>query len=148
MNSANCCIVPPDSDLRCLRAHTAMCALRIDKLRQHPAEILLLGRHAEQNTFSSHVPVENLDIGDGETQFHFSCWVLVGSRVQRESGFARHELAPARRFELKLETQNIAVELNGLPMTDTNLMTYLSCVPCICYPLDCFTPRPVRARSR
>jgi hypothetical protein len=29
--------------------HAAMCALLIDKLCQHAAEILLLGRHAEQN---------------------------------------------------------------------------------------------------
>jgi hypothetical protein len=37
-----------------------MCALRIHKLRQHTAEILLLGRHAEHNTFGAHVSVESL----------------------------------------------------------------------------------------
>src|SRR5215813_838518 len=64
-----------------LSAHAAMCAFGIDKLRQHAAEILLLGGHAEHNTFGAHVSVESLDIGDSEAQFHFSCWVLVRSRV-------------------------------------------------------------------
>ena len=53
-----------------------MCALGIDKLRQHPAEILLLGRHAKQNTLGAHVAVETLDIGDSEAQLDLSCWVL------------------------------------------------------------------------
>jgi hypothetical protein len=34
--------------------------------------------------------------------------------VQRESGFARHKLAPARRFKLKLETERITVELHRI----------------------------------
>src|SRR5580693_8406562 len=89
-----------------------MCALGIDELRQHPAEILLLWRHAEQNTLGAHVPVESFYVGDSEPQFDLSSRVLVGSRVQRESGFARHELAPTRRFELKLETEHITVELH------------------------------------
>jgi len=29
-----------------------MCALGIDELRQHPAEVLFLGRHAEQNALA------------------------------------------------------------------------------------------------
>src|ERR1700739_3367792 len=45
---------------------------------------LLLGRHAEQNTLGAHVAVESLHIGDSETQFDFSCWILLGSRVQSE----------------------------------------------------------------
>src|ERR671931_1492342 len=81
--------------LRCLRAHAAMCAFGTDKLRQHPAEILLLRRHAEEDAFRGHLTVERLDIGDSETQFDFSRWILFGSRVQRESGLPRHELAPA-----------------------------------------------------
>ena len=79
-----------------------MRALGIDKLCQHPAEILLLGRHAEQNTLGAHVAIETLDIGDSETQFDLSCWVLVGSRVQRESGFTCFEFTLARRFKLHL----------------------------------------------
>ena len=90
------------ADLGCLRrfnADTAMCALGIHKLSQHAAEVLLR-RHAEQNTFSSHAPVESLDIRDGETEFDFSRWILVGTRMQRESGLACYELAPTRLFEL------------------------------------------------
>ena len=79
--------------VRRLRAHAAMCAFGIYELRQNPAEILLLGRHAEQNALGAHVPVESLHIGYSETEFDFSCWILVGSWVQRESGLARHELA-------------------------------------------------------
>jgi len=33
--------------------------------------------------------------------------------VQRENGFARHELTPARRSELKLETEHVALEVHG-----------------------------------
>jgi hypothetical protein len=77
-----------------------MCAFGIDELREHPAEILLLGRHAEKHAFCAHVPVENLDNGNSEAQFDFSRWILVGSRVQRESGFARDKLTPAGRLEL------------------------------------------------
>lgn len=50
--------------LRHLHAHAAMCSLGIDKLRQHTAEILLLGKHAEQNALGAHIPIESLDIGD------------------------------------------------------------------------------------
>src|ERR1700747_1509487 len=67
--------------LRRLRAHAAMCALGIDKLRQHPAKILLLWRHGEQNALGAHVSVKSLDIGDSESQLDFSRWILVGSRV-------------------------------------------------------------------
>ena len=86
--------------LRRLRAHAAVCALGIDKLRQHAAKILFLRRHAEQNPFGAHVPVESLDIRDGEPEFDFSRWILVGTRMQRESGLACYELAPTRLFEL------------------------------------------------
>ena len=58
-----------------------MCALGIHELRQHPAEVLLLGRHAEQNTLGGHISVKGLYIGDSESQFDFSCWVLIRSRV-------------------------------------------------------------------
>jgi hypothetical protein len=98
---------------RRLRTDAAMCAFRINELGQHPAEILLLGRHGEEHTLCAHVPVESLDIGNGETQLDFSRWVFVGSRVQRESGFSRYELAPARRLELEFETEHITIELHG-----------------------------------
>src|SRR5215469_8743630 len=113
MNSAICRIVPLRSDLCRLRAHAAMCAFGIDKLRQHPAEILLLRRHAEQNTLGSHVPVKSLDIGDRETQFDFSSRILVGSGMQSEGGFTRRELAPTRRLEFQLQTKHIAMELRS-----------------------------------
>src|SRR6516165_4537760 len=103
-----------------VRAYVAMCALGIDKLRQHAAEILLLRRHAEQDSFVAHFPVKNLDIGDSETQFDFSCWVLTGSRVQSESRFARHELAPPRRLELDSQTEHIAIDFTALFMSATN----------------------------
>src|ERR1700746_214187 len=102
MNSAIWGIAPPDRELRRLRAHTAMSALGIDKLCQNATKVLLLGRHAEQNTLGAHVAVETLDIGDSESQFDLSCWVLVRSRVQCESGLACHKLAPTRRFEFHL----------------------------------------------
>jgi len=54
-----------DGVLRRLRPHAAICALGIDELRKHPAEILFLGRHAEEHTFRTHVPVKSLDIGNG-----------------------------------------------------------------------------------
>src|SRR5207249_4288189 len=92
----------------------AMCAFGIYKLGQHSPEILLVGRHAEDHTLDAHIAVESLDIGDSETQLDSSGWVLVRSRVQRESSFARHELAPARRFELELEAEHITVELHRL----------------------------------
>src|SRR5271167_2091577 len=91
-----------------------MCTFGIDELRQHTAEILLLWRHAEEHAFRAHVPVESLHVGDSEPQFDLSSRVLFGSRVQRESGIARHELTPARRFELKLETEHITVEIHCL----------------------------------
>jgi len=62
-----------------------VCALRIDKLCEHPAEILLLGCHAEEDTLRAHLLVESFDIGDSETQFDLSRWVLVGSGMQREA---------------------------------------------------------------
>ena len=89
-----------------------MCPFGIDKLRQYPAEILLLRSHGEHNTFGAHVPVKSLHLWNGETQFDSTCWVLVGSRVQRERGLARYKLAPPRRLELELETHHIAVELH------------------------------------
>jgi hypothetical protein len=63
---AACCRV-----LRSLCAHAAMCTFGIDELRQHPAEILLLWRHAEEHAFRAHVPVGCLHVGDGEPQFDF-----------------------------------------------------------------------------
>src|SRR5204862_7486264 len=101
--------------LRRLCAHAAMCAFGIDELRQHPAEVLLLWRHAEEHALDAHVPVESLDIGDSETQFDLPRWIFVGSRVQRESSFVRHELAPARRFELELEAEHITEKRRLLP---------------------------------
>jgi hypothetical protein len=44
---------------------------KIDKT-EHPAEILLLWRHAEQDSFAAYVRVKSLDIGDCETRFDFS----------------------------------------------------------------------------
>jgi len=41
-----------------------MSALGIYELSKHPAEIRILGRHAEQNALGAHLPVESLDIGD------------------------------------------------------------------------------------
>jgi hypothetical protein len=84
-----------NQSLRRLSAHAAMCALGIDKLRQHPSEILLLWRHGEQNALGGHVLVESLDIGNSKSQFDFSRWILVGSRMQSETSFARRELAPS-----------------------------------------------------
>src|SRR5215472_11567240 len=113
MNSAIWRIASPDSDLRRFRAHAAMCAFRIDKLCEHPTEVLLLGRHAEQYALGAHIPIERLDISDSETQFHFACRIFVRSRVQRESSFARHELTPLRRFEFQCQTEHIAMELHS-----------------------------------
>jgi hypothetical protein len=70
--------------LRCLSAHAAMCALGIEKLRQHPTEILLLRRHAEQNALGAHVPVKSLHVGNRKAQFDFSCRIFIGSRVHCE----------------------------------------------------------------
>ena len=86
----------PRCCLHRLCTYAAMCAFGIDELRQHPAEVLLLGWHAEQDSFGAHVPVKSLDIGDCEPQFDLSSRALFGSRVQRESGFARHEFTPTR----------------------------------------------------
>src|ERR1700747_178148 len=91
-----------------------MCAFGIDKLCQHPAQILLLWRHGEKHAFRAHVPVKSLDIDNSETQFDLACRVLVRSWVQSESAVARHELTPAGRFELHCETEHIAVELHRL----------------------------------
>src|SRR5690242_12339159 len=102
MNSAIWCIAPPDSDLRRLRTHAAMRTFRIDKLCQYAAEVLLLGRHGEQHALGVHVSVKSLNVGDSETQFDFSCRILVRRRMRSESGLARRELAPTRRFELQL----------------------------------------------
>ena len=90
-----------------------MCTFGIDELRQHPTEILLLWRHAEEHALGAHLAVESLDIGNSEAQFDFSRWILVGSRVQGEGRFARNELTPTGRLELQRETENIAVELHG-----------------------------------
>ena len=119
--------------LRRLCPHAAMCALGIYELRQHAAEILLFGSHAEQNTLSTHLPVESLDIGDSETSSTFPAGFLSEAGCKARGGFARHELAPAGRFELHRQTEHIAVELHGFAMSATNLITYLSCVPCMCH---------------
>ena len=120
--------------LRRFRADAAMCALRINELGKHPAEILLLWRHAEEHARGAHVPVEGLHVGNGEPQFDLSSRVLFGSRVQREGGFARHELAPARRLEhsnFTFRPSTSRWNFTALSMSATNLITYLSCVPCI-----------------
>jgi len=88
-----------------------MCTFTIDELRQQPAEILLRWRNAEEHALRAHVPVEGLHVGDSEPEFDLSRRVLVGSRVQGESGFARREFTPAGRFEPKLETECVTVEL-------------------------------------
>src|SRR5579862_8608976 len=90
-----------------------MCAFGINELRQHTAEILLLGCHAKQHDLGAHVSIESLDISDGETQFDLPRWILVGSRVESECRFARGKFTPARRFELHFQTEHIAVELHG-----------------------------------
>jgi hypothetical protein len=54
-----------------------MCAFGIDELRQHPTEILVLWRHAEEHAFRAHVSVKGLNISDSEAQFDFSGWILV-----------------------------------------------------------------------
>jgi hypothetical protein len=43
-----------------------MCALGIDKLCKHPAEILFLGRHAEQNALGADVTVKSLEIAEAK----------------------------------------------------------------------------------
>jgi hypothetical protein len=58
-----------------------MCALGVYELRQHPTEILLFGRHAEQHALCGHIAVESLDIGDSEAQFDLSRWIFLGSWV-------------------------------------------------------------------
>src|SRR5262249_16515667 len=103
-----------DGVLRRLRPYAAMCALGIDKLRQHAAKILLLGSHAEQNAFGAHVAVESLDVSDREAQFDLSCWIFIGSGVQSQSGLARPELPPSQRLEFQLQSEHIAVELHSL----------------------------------
>jgi hypothetical protein len=57
----------------------------------HSPEILLLGWHGEKHSLGAHVPVESLDIVNGKTQFDLPSAVLLGSRMQRESGFSRYE---------------------------------------------------------
>jgi hypothetical protein len=107
-----------------------MCAFRIDKLRQDPAKILLLGRHAEQDAFGSDVLVESLNIGNPEALFDSPGGILIGSRMQSEGGFARHELAPGdSNFNFRPSTSRW--NFTALSMSATNLITYLSCVPCI-----------------
>ena len=76
-----------------------MCTFGIDELGQPPSEILLPWRNAEEHAFRAHVPVEGLHVGDSESEFDLSRRVLVGSRVQGASGFARREFTPAGRFE-------------------------------------------------
>ena len=62
-----------------------------DKLCQHPAEILLPWRHAEEHAFRAHVPVKSLDIGDGETEFDFSLF-NPASRTTAETAPALNRL--------------------------------------------------------
>jgi hypothetical protein len=61
---------------------------------------LLLRWNAEEHAFRAHVPVEGLHVSDSEPEFDLSRRVLVGSRMQGESGFARREFTPAGRFAL------------------------------------------------
>lgn len=49
-----------------VRSHAAVCAFGVDELRQHSAEILLLGQHTELHTFRVHLAIEGLDIGNLE----------------------------------------------------------------------------------
>lgn len=93
-----------------LWGHTAMCTFGIDELRQQSAKILFFWRNAKEHTFGAHLSVEGLYVGDSEPKFDLSCWVHVGSRVKRQSGFARCKFTPAGRFESKLETQCVTVE--------------------------------------
>jgi hypothetical protein len=88
-----------------------VCTFGIDELRQQSSEILLLWRNAEEHAFRAHVPVEALHVGDSEPEFDFSRRILVGSRVQGESGFTRREFTLAGRFKPKLETECVTVEL-------------------------------------
>jgi len=108
-----------------------MRTLGIDKLRQHATEILLLRRHAEQDTFGAHIPVKSLDISDSETQFHFACRIFIGSRVQSQSGLARRELAPTRDSNFTFRPSTSRWNFTALSMSATNLMAYLSFVLCI-----------------
>jgi hypothetical protein len=68
-----------------------MCALRIDKLRQNPAKILLLWRHGEHNALGAHVPVECLDIGNSKSQIRL---FLLDSC--RKPGAERDQFRPSR----------------------------------------------------
>src|SRR5438046_10117925 len=97
-----------------------MCAFGIDELRQHPAEVLLLWRHAEEHALGAHVPVESLDIGDSETQCDLPRWIVVGSRVQRESGFARHELAQPGDSNLRWRPSRSRSNSTASSMPETN----------------------------
>ena len=89
-----------------------MCTFGIDELRQQPTKILLLWWNAEEYASRAHFQVEGLHVGDREPEFDLSRRVLVGSRVQSKSGFARREFTPARRFEPELETECVTVERN------------------------------------
>src|SRR6516162_2571491 len=93
-----------------LCGHAAMFTFGIDELRQQSAEILFFWRNAKEHAFRAHVPVEGLHVGDGEPKFDLSRWIHVGSRVQRQSGFAGRKFTPAGRFEPKLETEYVTVE--------------------------------------
>src|ERR1700739_574549 len=75
-----------------------MCTFGIDELRQQPAEILLRWRNAEAHALRAHLPVEGLHVGDSEPEFDLSRRVLVGSRMQGESGVPRREFTPGHRI--------------------------------------------------
>jgi hypothetical protein len=115
--------------LQCAPSESTNCA-------STPPKVLLLGRHGKQHAFTAHVSVKSLDIGNSESQFNLPSRILVGSRMESKCGFARYELAPSRRLELQFQTEHIAVELHTLPMSATNLITYLSWVPCMCPPIN------------
>jgi len=62
------------ASLSCRDADVA--AFRIDEPCQHPAEILLCGRHAESDAFGSHYLVELLQVRDADAELDSSGRVL------------------------------------------------------------------------
>src|SRR5215813_13632151 len=57
--------------------------------RRNPAS----WEHGEHDALGAHLTIEIFDIGDSETQFDLSCWILIGSRVQGE-----HLIRGRKRF--------------------------------------------------
>src|SRR5690348_11882579 len=67
--------------LRRLSYNTAMCAIGIDRLRQHPAKILLLWGNGEQLALGGHLPVKSLDIGEKSTNSTSLCSGCDAARI-------------------------------------------------------------------